>query len=364
MATELSTPVDSAVFWKAVVERDRGFDGRFVYAVKRSGVYCRPSCPARLPKRENVSFYATAEAAETDGYRACLRCRPRALEGRDPAAETMARLARYIEAHADEPLPLARLAAVAGLSAFQVQRAFTAVIGVSPKAFQTALRMKRLKTSLKSGDDVAGAIFEAGFGSTSRAYSRIDGHLGMTPGAYRAGGAGEEIAFACRQTALGTVLMAATARGVCCVDFGEDEAALVDRLRTEFPKAVIAASDAAASPQLDAWIDALERHISAGAPHPDIPVDLRGTAFQMRVWRFLLGVPSGTVVSYAEVASAIGSPRAVRAAASACGANRVAVLVPCHRVLRGDGGLGGYRWGTARKRVLLDGERRARGNAA
>lgn len=360
METELA---DQPQFWDAVVRRDRAFDGRFVYAVKRSGVYCRPSCPARTPKRENVRFYANGAAAEADGYRACLRCRPGALEGRDPAADRMASLARYIEAHADTPLPLARLAEIAGLSSFQVQRAFTAVIGVSPKAFQTALRMKRLKASLKDGDGVAGAIFEAGFGSTSRAYERTDGHLGMTPAAYRAGGAGETIAWACRSTGLGLLLMAATARGVCAVDFGDDESALVDRLRAEFPRADIVPSDAAASPQLDAWIDALRAHLAEGAPHPDIPVDLRGTAFQMKVWRFLLSVPSGTVVSYAEVAAGIGAPRAVRAAASACGANRVAVLVPCHRVLRGDGGIGGYRWGVERKRTLLEAERR-RGRAA
>jgi AraC family transcriptional regulator of adaptative response/methylated-DNA-[protein]-cysteine methyltransferase len=275
----------------------------------------------------------------------------------------MVALARYIEAHADEPLPLAHLAAAAGVSSFQVQRAFTAVIGVSPKAFQTALRMKRLKESLKGGDGVAGAIFEAGFGSTSRAYERTDGHLGMTPAAYRAGGKGETIAWACRETGLGLLLMAATARGVCAVDFGDDENALVERLKAEFRQAHIVPSDASASPQLDAWIGALRAHLSEGAPHPDIPVDLRGTAFQMKVWRFLLSVPSGSVVSYAEVAAGIGAPRAVRAAASACGANRVAVLVPCHRVLRGDGGIGGYRWGVERKRTLLAAERR-RGEAA
>lgn len=354
---------DEQRLWNAVVQRDGSFDGRFVYAVKRSGVYCRPSCPARTPRRENVRFYAHGAAAEADGYRACLRCRPGALEGRDPAAEKMTALARYIEAHADEALPLARLAEIAGLSSFQVQRAFTAVIGVSPKAFQTALRMKLLKASLKEGDGVAGAIFEAGFGSTSRAYERVDGHLGMAPAAYRAGGAGETIAWACRATGLGLLLMAATARGVCAVDFGDDEQTLVARLTAEFPRADIVPSDASASPQLDAWIDALGAHLSEGAPHPDIPVDLRGTAFQMKVWRFLLSIPRGSVVSYGEVAAGIGAPRAVRAAASACGANRVAVLVPCHRVLRGDGGIGGYRWGVERKRTLLEEERR-KGRAA
>jgi len=352
--------LDADHCWKAVAARDRAADGSFFYAVKRPGVYCRPSCPSRLPLRKNVSFFATVEAAEAAGFRACLRCRPRALAGSDPAAAAMTELSRYIEVHADEELPLTRLAEHAGLSPFHLQRAFKAIIGVTPKAFQTAARLKRLKSNLRAGDGVAGAIFEAGFGSTSRAYERIDGHFGMTPGAYRAGGRGETIAYACRQTALGAIMMAATARGVCFVQFGDTEARLLDQLRGEFPSATLEPSTSANSPQLDAWIDALDRHLSDGAPHPDVPLDLRGTAFQIRVWRFLLSVPSGDVVSYSEVAAGIGSPKAVRAAASACAANRIAVLVPCHRVLRGDGALGGYRWGPERKRAIIDSERQLR----
>lgn len=348
---------DAETCWQAVAARDRAADGSFVYAVSSTGVYCRPSCAARLPRPDNVSFHADADAAEAAGFRACLRCRPRAAAAGDPAAVLMADLSRYIEAHADDQLPLAVLAGRAGLSPYHFQRVFKSVVGVTPKAFQTAARLKRLKSGLRSGDDVAGAIFEAGFGSTSRAYERIDGHFGMTPKAYRAGGKGETIAYACRETPLGALMMAATARGVCLVEFGDDEAGLLDRLRAEFPAAAIEPSSSAQSPELDAWISALNRHLADGAPHPDVPLDLRGTAFQIRVWRFLLSVPSGAVVSYAELASGIDAPKAVRAAASACAANRIAVLVPCHRVLRGDGGIGGYRWGVERKRALLAAER-------
>lgn len=353
----MTTTLDPDACWQAVVNRDKSADGSFYYAVKRPGVYCRPSCPSRLPKRENVSFHATPEAAEAAGFRACLRCRPRAITGIDPATEVVAAIARHIDAHADEPLPLADLAKRAGYSPWHFQRAFTAIMGISPKAYQSAARVRRMKALLREGDSVAGAIFEAGFGSTSRAYAATDGHIGMTPAAYRAGGKGETIHWAYRETAYGTILMAATARGVCFVEFGDSKTALVGRLRSEFPNATLEPSTAASD--LDAWIEALGRHLDAGAPRPELPLDLRGTAFQVKVWRFLLGVPQGKVVSYAEVARGIGEPKAVRAAASACGANKVAVLVPCHRVLRGDGGIGGYKWGVERKRALLAGERRA-----
>jgi AraC family transcriptional regulator of adaptative response/methylated-DNA-[protein]-cysteine methyltransferase len=349
------TTLDADACWAAVTARDKTADGRFLYAVKRPGVYCRPSCPSRLPKRANVSFFATADAAEAAGYRACLRCRPRAISGTDPATDVIVAIARHIDAHADADLPLAVLARRAGYSPWHFQRAFSAIMGVSPKVYQSAARMRRLKASLREGDSVAGAIFEAGFGSTSRAYARTDGHIGMTPAAYRAGGKGERIHWACRATAYGTVMMAATARGVAFVEFGEGEAALLGRLEAEFPNAALA--PAPASSELDAWIDALGRHLDAAAPRPELPLDLRGTAFQVKVWRFLLSVPAGDVVSYAEVARGIGAPTAVRAAASACGANKVAVLVPCHRVLRGDGGIGGYKWGVERKRALIAGER-------
>jgi AraC family transcriptional regulator of adaptative response/methylated-DNA-[protein]-cysteine methyltransferase len=269
-------------------------------------------------------------------------------------------VADYIEQHAQEPLTLAHLAKRAHLSPAYLQRTFNSVLGVSPKMFHDAARLRRFKGGLKAGKSVLDAITDAGFESTSRVYGHAPRNLGMTPSAYRRGGEGQAIAYAVRETAMGSLLMAATDRGVCFAQFGESREALIAQLQAEFPNATLTASQMAGSPELDAWIEALEAHISEGAPRPDLPLDLRGTAFQIRVWRFLLRVPEGSVLSYAELAAGIGAPKAVRAAASACAANRIAVLVPCHRVLRGDGGLGGYRWGIARKRVLIDQERRRR----
>jgi AraC family transcriptional regulator of adaptative response/methylated-DNA-[protein]-cysteine methyltransferase len=269
----------------------------------------------------------------------------------------MRELARYIDKHADRPLSLKTLAKQAQLSPAYLQRMFKGALGVSPKAYHDAARLRLLKEALKSGKTVLDSINEAGFQSTSRVYGHATRTLGMTPSTYRSGGTGETITYAFRDTALGPLLMGATERGVCFAQFGKGEKSLVDQLQAEFPKAVVRESDATHSPALDAWIKALEDHIDGSAPRPDVPVDLRGTAFQIRVWRFLLDVREGDVLSYAEVASGIGAPNSVRAAASACAANRIAVLVPCHRVLRSDGGLGGYRWGLERKRVLIDQER-------
>jgi len=281
--------------------------------------------------------------------------RPKATADRH--AGLMQELARYIEKHADEPLSLEKLAEQAQLSPAHLQRVFKSALGVSPKAYHDAARMRLLKGALKSGKGVLESITEAGFQSTSRLYGHATRTLGMTPSTYRSGGSGETIAYAFRSTALGPLMMAATDRGVCFAQFGRRESSLLEQLRAEFPKAIIRESDATHSPALDAWIETLEAHIARSAPRPNVPLDLRGTAFQIRVWRFLLDVPEGDVLSYTEVANGIGAPKAVRAAASACAANRIAVLVPCHRVLRGDGGLGGYRWGVERKRVLLDHER-------
>lgn len=280
-----------------------------------------------------------------------------------PSAEIvtrMRRLAEYIDAHADEALPLTRLAREAAMSPSHLQRSFTQVLGVSPKAYQSAQRLDQFKRRLREGDAVLDATFGAGYGSTSRVYEQVTGGLGMTPSAYRSGGAGEVITYAVRETAFGHLLMAATARGVCLVEFGDDTSTLVARLADEFPNATLEAAEDAAREPLDAWMLALDAHITRDGPRPELPLDLRGTAFQIKVWRFLLHVKPGEVVSYTELAAGIGHPRAVRAVGSACGANRIAVLVPCHRALRGDGSLGGYRWGLERKRALLDRERHAR----
>jgi AraC family transcriptional regulator of adaptative response/methylated-DNA-[protein]-cysteine methyltransferase len=344
--------------WQAIVARDARRDGTFWYGVRTTGVFCRPSCASRRARRDNVRFFESTAAATAAGFRPCKRCRP--LTARDPVDVRLEAVARYIDGHADESLPLASLAARARLSPAHFQRRFKALLGVSPKAYQDGVRLTRLKSGLRTGGAVLEAIVGAGFSSTSRVYGETTRNLGMTPSAYRAGGAGEVIAYASRPTALGLLMMAATDRGVCFAQFGPAEAVLRRELAAEFPKAELSPSPLTAAPELDAWIRAFEAHVAGQAPRPDLPLDLRGTAFQIKVWRFLLGIRAGDVVSYGEVAAGIGAPAAVRAAASACGANRIAVLVPCHRVLRGDGGLGGYRWGIERKRALLDTERAGR----
>lgn len=271
----------------------------------------------------------------------------------------MAALAAYIRDHAEETLTLEHLAQRVGLSPTRLQRRFTDAIGVTPKAYQSAERLKRLKSGLRDGDSVVGAIFEAGYGSTSRVYETLDGGLGMTPSAYRAGGAGETISYAVRDCALGLLLTAATDRGVCKVTFGDEAAALVAELAAEFPRARIVPAAPSAKPQIDAWMAAIAAHLEEGGPQPNLPLDLRGTAFQIKVWRFLMSIPAGSVMSYAEVARGIGFPKAVRAVASACARNKAPILAPCHRVLRSDGSLGGFRFGPERKRALLANERAA-----
>lgn len=344
----------------AVKAKDPTMDGRFVYGVLTTGVFCRPSCPARPARPENLRFFPDAAAAAKAGFRPCKRCKPEQIGAFGANAAAMADLAVFIEAHSDVALTLKALGARAELSPTHTQRAFKEVFGLSPKAFQDAVRARRFKARLKAGDDVAGAMAEAGYGSASRGHQAAARHLGMTPKAYRSGGAGETIAYATRDTVLGLVLMAATENGVCAVQFGSDAEALRAQLADEFPNATLTLSTASDGPELDAWMTALAQHLSEGAPKPELPLDLRGTAFQMRVWRFLIGLETGEAVSYGEAAQRIGAPKAVRAVASACARNRVAVLVPCHRVLRGDGSLGGYRWRVERKRALLDLERRGR----
>jgi len=266
-------------------------------------------------------------------------------------------LARYIAANADEQLTLRTLAARVHLSPSRFQRVFKSIFGVSPKKFQQAARSDRFKELLRAGTDITEAIYAVGYGSSSRVYGQTLHNIGMTPKRYRAGGRGETLSWACRDTVLGPILMAATDRGVCFAQFGNDCDSLQQQLRAEFPLADLKRYEETSSQLLDQWIDALDAYIQNKQPRPELPLDLQGTAFQIKVWEFLLSLEDGDVISYAELARGIDKPKAVRAAASACAANRVAVLVPCHRILRGDGGLGGYRWGLARKRALLDAER-------
>lgn len=342
---------------KAVADRDSKYDGVFVYGVITTGIYCRPTCPSRTARPENLRFFADARAAEISGMRACKRCAPN-----DPFKdiERFIELARYIEANAHERLSLKVLANRCNLSPAYLQRKFLSVFGVSPKAYQHSIRLTSVKGALKEGDEITGAIFSAGYGSTSRFYTQAVKHIGMTPSAYRAGGAGEVISYACRHTSLGWLMMAATKKGVCFVMFGESAKSLNTQLQAEFPKAELSMSPTSQDQELDVWIDALDLHLSQNGPRPEVPLDLRGTAFQINTWKYLLSIADGDVVSYSDVAEGIGKPKAVRAVASACGKNRIAVLIPCHRVLRADGSLGGYRWSLERKQLLLDAERARR----
>lgn len=324
-------------YWQAIVGRDRTFDGHFFYGVITTGVYCRPSCGARIPLRKNVRFYLSAAEAEQDGLRPCLRCRP----NEDPSSR-MRRVCAFIEAHADERLTLQHLSEQAGMSRFHFQRTFKAEVGMSPREYQEAFRMARLKQGLRQAHGVADAVYEAGFGSSSRVYERADARLGMTPGEYRSGGRGVQISYAMFETGLGRMLVGATDRGICFVQFDVD----VDELRNEFPGAEL--REAAPGEQLRDWGRRIGEFVAA-----EFPMALSGTPFQMKVWEFLRRIPRGETRTYSQVAAGIGKAGAVRAVASACAANRVALLVPCHRVIRGDGGIGGYRWGIERKRALL-----------
>jgi AraC family transcriptional regulator, regulatory protein of adaptative response / methylated-DNA-[protein]-cysteine methyltransferase len=342
--------------WEAFRRRDRSFDGIFYVGVLSTGVYCRPSCPARRPVRNNVRFYITAKAAESDGLRACLRCRPQ--EEKDPKAARIHELCRYIEAHTGEPLTLEDLASHAGLSRFHLQRTFKAVVGLTPKQYLDACRLESLKGALKQSGNVTRAVYEAGFGSASRVYERADSRLGMTPGEYRRGGTKRDaplaVTYATAESPLGLLMLAATDRGLCFVQFGESAEGLLERLRKEYPEARLEPMGKPPSPEFGRWMDALNGYLAKQQPDLNLPVDVRATAFQMRVWNYLRTIPSGETRSYGEVAAAIGQPSATRAVARACAANPAALAIPCHRVIRGSGELGGYRWGAGRKRELLE----------
>ena len=344
--------------WEAVERRDRSRDGEFYYGVVTTGVYCRPSCAGRRPLRKNVRFYQTPQDAELDGLRPCLRCRP--LETLAQPDARIEDLCRYIETHPDESPDLADLAARAGLSRFHLQRSFKAAIGLTPKQYVDACRLRKLKQSLRESRDVAGAVYDAGYGSSSRVYERADTRLGMTPNQYRRGGEGVAITYVTVESPLGLMMIGATDRGLCSIRFGEDREELLDGLRKEYPASALEPMGTPRPAEFGTWIEALTKHLEGNQPRLDLPLDLQGTAFQMRVWNYLQSIPYGDVQSYGEVAAAIGHPTAVRAVARACATNHVAIAIPCHRVIRGTGELGGYRWGLARKRALIDRERATR----
>lgn len=345
--------------WKAVEQRDRAQDGRFYFGVTTTGVFCRPSCPARHPLRRNVRFYETLQQAEKDGLRPCMRCKPLEAAAGDPYAERVRELCRYIAAHAAEPLQLRDLARQAGLSPFHLQRSFKAIAGVTPKQYLEAERVRALKSGLKAPGGVAAAGFDAGFNSSSRVYERADTRLGMTPSQYRRGGEGVSITYASAESPVGPMMIGATDRGLCSIQFGESREELLAALECEYPQALIEPMRRPADPAFRRWMAALHDHLAGKQPHLDLPVDIRATAFQMLVWNYLQSIPYGSVESYAEVAKRIGRPKAARAVARACASNPVAIVIPCHRVIRGTGELGGYRWGLARKRAILDRERAA-----
>jgi len=350
----LDPPLSFDACYEAVARRDAAMDGRFFYAVATTGVYCRPSCGARLARRENMSFHASPEAAERVGFRPCRRCRPNEPKLAERHAALMVAscraVARAVEEGDDIP-DLASLAADAGLSPFHFHRLFRARIGVTPKAYIAALQAGSVRAGLDRGGSVTRAIHEAGYGSSSRFYEKSAALLGMTPAAYRDGGRDAEIRFAVAETSLGAILVAATPAGICSIRFGAPDT-LVRELHDRFPKARLIGGDAA----FEAMVARVIQAIDAPRAALDLPLDVRGTAFQQRVWRELQAIPLGATASYADIAARIGQPSAARAVAGACAANPVAVAIPCHRVVRTDGALSGYRWGVERKRALLERE--------
>ena len=336
--------------WNAVVARDPGHDGQFVFAVASTGVYCRPSCPARRPRRENVRFFTRPEHAEQAGFRACLRCRPKSLTG-NPQADRVKEICRYIEQHLDEPVTLNQLSKIFHQSPFHLQRRFKAVLGITPRAYADSCRLRLLKRNLQAGDNVTRAMYDAGYGSSSRLYERTASQLGMTPDKYRRGAIAASLRYTCVDSPLGRMLIAATDRGVCSIQFAGSDDELLEGLKHEFPFAQRKRDDGG----LASWVGTLLQQMRE--PHSDgsmsLPLDIRATAFQRRVWAHLQSIPFGATESYSKVAKAIGQPRATRAVARACATNPVAVAIPCHRVVREDGDMGGYRWGIERKEALL-----------
>lgn len=340
--------------WRAVAARDAAADGKFYYAVKTTGVYCRPSCAARLARPEHVSFYATCADAERAGFRACKRCKPKEPPLHEVHTATAERICRYIETAREVPT-LSELARLAGMSVYHFHRLFKTITGVTPKAYAAAHRAKRLRGELRRGGKVTNAIYDAGYNASSRFYEKSDALLGMTPAKYRAGGADIDIRFAIGNCLLGAILVAASTRGVCALWLGDKPDVLEQALHAQFPHARLAAGNK----KFAQWVARAVGLVDAPARGMTLPLDIRGTAFQQRVWKALQKIPRGETATYREIAERIGSPKAVRAVAGACASNTLAVAIPCHRVVRVDGRLAGYRWGLARKQVLLEREKKS-----
>jgi AraC family transcriptional regulator of adaptative response/methylated-DNA-[protein]-cysteine methyltransferase len=347
MTSSMSFSTDDAR-WDAVTRRDAAADGRFVYSVRSTGVYCRPSCGSRRALRENVAFHADPAAAERAGFRPCKRCNPTGASTAEQQAALVAEACRAIES-AEEMPRLDALAERAGLSPYHFHRVFKAVTGLTPRAYAAAQRHRRVREELPRSARVTDAIYDAGYGSNGRFYATSTEVLGMTPSRFRAGGAGAAVRFAVGQCSLGAILVAATDKGVCAILLGDEPEALVRDLQDRFPKAELIGGDK----RFEQWVAQVVGLVEAPQVGLDLPLDVRGTAFQQRVWQALREIPPGRTASYADIAERIGQPKSVRAVAQACGANPLAVAIPCHRVVRRDGGLSGYRWGVERKRALL-----------
>ncbi len=347
MGTVLETTATDDTRWEAVMRRDRRADGQFVYAVTSTRVFCRPSCPSRRPSRDRVTFFHTTSAAEHAGFRACRRCRPASVDRAPSTSDAIERASQYLTQHAEEPVSLKVLAGIARLSPSYFQRQFTRALGLSPREYQAACRANRFRRALRTGRDVTSAMYEAGYGSPSRIYEASPTG-GIPPATYRRGGAGAHVRFTTIRCELGWLLVAATDRGVCAVKLGDSASTLVDDLRRELPLAQVSRDEISRE-----WVAGVVNRLKGPGREPDLPLDVRGTAFQWRVWRALQQIPFGETRSYSDVARDIGHPSAVRAVARACATNPVCLVVPCHRVVAKDGGLGGYRWGTSRKIRLL-----------
>ncbi|HTW56871.1 MAG TPA: bifunctional DNA-binding transcriptional regulator/O6-methylguanine-DNA methyltransferase Ada [Terriglobales bacterium] len=357
-ANEAGTVESDDRRWQSVLRRDSNHDGQFVFAVSSTGVYCRPSCAARRPRRENVRFFLTPDQAEHAGYRACLRCRPRSVGG-NTSSDSVKAICRYIEQHLDEPITLDRLGKEFHQSPFHLQRRFKTVLGITPREYADSCRLRLLKRNLQAGDSVTRAMYDAGYGSSSRLYERTASQLGMTPDKYRRGAIAATIRYTCADSPLGRMLIAATERGICAIQFARTDGELLEGLKREFPFAARKPDNGG----LRSWVSALLQHMRGRKRKIDLdsslPLDIRATAFQRRVWTYLQSIPFGATQSYSQVAKAIGQPTAVRAVARACATNPVAVAIPCHRVVREDGSMGGYRWGIERKKTLLEMEQQA-----
>lgn len=350
MQTFAATIVDDERRRAAVMARDRHADGSFVYGVTSTGIFCRPSCASRRPRVDRMTFFQTASDAKAAGFRACRRCQP---EATPDATDIVQRVCRYIDAHHDESPQLAELERTFGLSRHHLVRTFKAAVGLTPKAYADLRRVERLKRHLRHGDSVTSAMYSAGYGSSSRLYERGSALLGMTPADYRKHGAGTRASFTVVETTLGKLLVAATPVGICAVKLGDTAASLERALRHEYHSAMLQRDDAALAP----LVTKIVRHIEEGTPLGALAMDVRANAFTRSVWRALLNIPRGETRTYKEIAAAVGRPSAARAVARACAANELAVLIPCHRVVPAAGGTGGYRWGSDRKRKLLERER-------